>query len=167
MGAGLDDRKGGEDSWFGMNRRSERVGAEILAPVESGSDDLVGGVSDSEQRGMDPAGTQIGTQDFPIGLNGERMGISAEVDFPTLAAENGVLHLPRFGKAGQQPEADGFVALVRGNVQSEPGFFEAAELAQRSDDDGPIASGGLVRTMIGRHLWKHETWQWFLNLQVK
>lgn len=106
---------------------------------------------------MDPAGAQIGAQDFSAGLNGERMMVSPEVDLPSLTAENVMLHLPRSGKAGQQPKADRFVALGRGDNESEPGFFQAAELAKGGDDDGAVAAGGFVWAVIGGHLGKHET----------
>ena len=114
---------------------------------------------------MDPAGTEVGAKDFAGRLDREHLGVSAEVDFPTVAAENRVVCLPFLRETGEQPEADGFVGIVRRDGQSEPRIRQPAELAEGGHDDGPIAARGFFRTMIGGHFRQDEAGQGFLDFQ--
>ena len=164
--AGLDDGKFREQP-----RREIRgafnggVGMEIFPAPGGGADDAVAAAAEAEQRGVDPAGTEIGTEDFTEGLDREMIGVSAEVDFPALAAENGVSRLPAVGQAGEQPEADRLVGVGGLDGKPEPGIREAAELAQGGDDDGPVTAGGFLRAVVNGHFRQDEAGEGFLDFQ--
>ncbi len=55
----------------------------------------------------------MGAEDLAGRLDWERLGNSAEVDFPASAAEDGIVRLPVFREAGKQPEADRLMGVVR------------------------------------------------------
>lgn len=100
-----------------------------------------------------------------MGVDGEFVGGSAEVDFPALAAKDLVVGLPIIGEAGQQPKAHGFVGIGGCDVEAEPGIGESAELAQGGDDESTVAAGSFVGSVLGCHFWQDEAGQGFLDLE--
>jgi hypothetical protein len=95
---------------------------EILAATRRWTGDLAGGVTDAEQRGVDPAGTELRAENFAMGVDWETVTVSTEVDFPTLRSEDITRGLPFVGESWQQPKADSFVRIVRLDGEAESGF---------------------------------------------
>ncbi len=143
------------------------MSAEIFAAATCRADYLIGGPPQSQQRGVDPAGTEMRTKDFSGCLDKEMIGISAEVDFPTLAVENGVFRPPFFREAGEHPETDGLMGITGFDGEPQAGIRETPELAQSRDDDGPVAACSLMRSMISGHFRQHQAGQWLLDFQGK
>ena len=107
----------------------------------------------------------MGAEDFARRLDWEWFGVSAEVDLPARAAENGILRVPVFRQAGEQPEADRLMGIVRLDGKPEPRIRQTAKLAESGHDDRAVAARGLVRTMIGGHFRQDEAGQGFLDFQ--
>ena len=114
---------------------------------------------------MDPAGAEVGAEDFTGRVVGEWVVMPAEVDFPACGFENRTIGLPAFGQAGEQPEANGLMGIVGLDGEPQPGIREAAELAEGGHDDGPIPPGGFVRTVIGGHFRQDKAGEGFLDFQ--
>ena len=66
------------------------MGAEILPAAGCRTNDLMGRAAETEQGGVDPAGSEKGAEDFTGSLNRKFTGVSSEVDFPAVGVENPV-----------------------------------------------------------------------------
>lgn len=141
------------------------MGFEIFTTVGRGTDDLAGRAAHPEQRGVDPASAEIRAEDFASGLDREIIRISAEIDFPAIGSEDSILGLPFCSETWQQPETDGFVAVLRLHLEAQPCIRESAELAESGDDDGAVAACGFLRSVVGDHFWENFTCHRFLDFK--
>lgn len=141
------------------------MGAEIFSAANGRADDLVGRAAQAKQCCVDPAGSEKGAENFAGCSDRKWGGISAEVDFPAVGVKKSIGRLPPFRKARQQPETDSLMGVTGCCLDPDPGFCHAPELTEGSDGDGPIPTGGLLRTVVGGHFRKNETGQGFLDFQ--
>ena len=162
---GLNDREFRENPRRQLRGAFRGVGREIFAAIRRGADDAVRRAAETEQRGVDPARTEVGAEDFSRGLDGKFIRASAEIDFPALGAENGVLRLPAVRQTGQQPETDSLIGVNGLDGQSQPRVSKSAELPQGGHHDGAIAAGGFLGTVLGRHFRQDETGERFLDFE--
>ena len=114
---------------------------------------------------MDPAGTELRAEDFARRPDRKIIGFSAEINFPALTAENGILHLPAIRQPRKQPKSHRFVGVNRLNGQSQPCVGQPAELTQSGHYNSAIAAGGFFRAVLDRHFWKDKAGQRFLDFQ--
>lgn len=161
--AGLDDGKFGENSCREIGGGIGSVGTEIFATADGRADDLVRAAAQSDQGGMDPTRTEEGAEDVPGGADREMLYIAAEVDFPTVRAENARLCLPLIGQPGEEPETDGLMSVLGIGYQPEPGIGEAAKLPKGGDDNGPIPPRSFLRPVFGRHFGEDKAGQGFAD----
>ncbi len=141
------------------------MGREILAATCGRPDDAVSRAADPEQCGMDPAGTEVRAEDFAGGPDWKFIGFPAEIDFPALAAENGIFHLPAVGQPRKQPEAHRLIGVAGLYGQAEPRVGKPAELPKGGYHDGAVTAGGFLGAVFGRHFRHNEAGQGFADFQ--
>ena len=141
------------------------MGREIFAATGRRADDAVSCPAETEQRGVDPAGTELRAEDFARRPDRKIIGFSAEINFPALTAENGILHLPAIRQPRKQPKSHRFVGVNRLDGQSQPCVGQPAELTQGGHYYSAIAAGGFFRAVLDRHFWKDKAGQRFLDFQ--
>ncbi len=129
------------------------------------ADDSIRSPADAKQSGVDPTGAEVGAENLTGGMNQKIIGVSTEVDFPALGAEDFTLCLPFYGQAREDPESHCFVRICWCDSEPETQIRQTSELAQGRHHDRTVAAGGFFWAMVGGHFWQDETRQRLVDVQ--